>query len=98
MKLRLHYYVLTISIYTANNVRRPIQIEKETAMFDQDLKESLMQAIKFTPEDLEANRNGTVTETQRARLGKIAGFSRGATIVGFGLFIIIIIAIGVYFF
>ena len=67
-------------------------------MFDKDLKESLMEAVKFTDADLEANRNGTVTEAQRAKLGKTLGMTRGATILGFGLFIIVIVAIGVYFF
>src|SRR5450432_3341605 len=67
-------------------------------MFDNDLKESLMQAVKFTDADLEANRNGTVTEAQRAKLGKTLGMTRGATILGFGLFIIVIVANGVYFF
>ncbi len=67
-------------------------------MFDQDLKESLMQAIKFTPEDLEANRNGTVTETQRAKLGKYAGFNRGITLVVYVVFIVMLIGIGAYFF
>src|SRR5258708_38001186 len=67
-------------------------------MFDQDLKESLMQAIKFTPEDLEANRNGTITEAQRAKLGKNAGFTRGITLFMYGVFIVMIIGIGAYFF
>ena len=67
-------------------------------MFGSDLQQSLMQAIPFTPQDLEANRNGTITDAQRARLGKQAGFTRFATLFMFVIFILVFAAIGAYLF
>jgi len=67
-------------------------------MFGSDLQQSLMQTIPFTPQDLEANRNGTITDAQRARLGKQAGFTRFATLFMFVIFILVFAAIGAYLF
>jgi archaellum component FlaG (FlaF/FlaG flagellin family) len=67
-------------------------------MFGKDLQASLMQALNFTAQDLEANRNGTVTEAQRARLGKQAGYTRIATLVSFVIVILVFAGIGAYLF
>jgi len=67
-------------------------------MFGSDLQQGLMKAIPFTAQDLAANRTGTITEAQRARLGKQAGVTRVATLVMFVIFILVFAAIGAYLF
>ena len=67
-------------------------------MFDKDLSTGLMNAVPFTAEELNTNRNGTISEAQRARLGKQAGGTQAATLVMFVIFILIIAGIFAYLF
>src|SRR5258708_14925855 len=67
-------------------------------MVNNSLSADLMRAVNFTPEDLAANRSGTVTEAQRARLGKTAGITRIATAIMFVVIILMLVAIGAYTF
>src|SRR4051812_28526674 len=71
---------------------------KERIMFDKDLKEGLMKALNFTPEDLASNRNGMLSDAQKARMGKSAGFTRIASLIMFVVVILIFAAIGAYLF
>ncbi|HLY28349.1 MAG TPA: hypothetical protein VKQ72_18520 [Aggregatilineales bacterium] len=67
-------------------------------MFEQNMQQGLMQAVPFTAEELNMNRSGTVSEAQRARLGKQAGGTQAAALVMFVVFILIIAGIFAYLF
>jgi hypothetical protein len=67
-------------------------------MFDTDLKAGLMNALKFTPEDLAANQTGVMSAAQKAQMGKSAGFTRVITLIMFVVMILIFAAIGAYVF
>jgi len=67
-------------------------------MFDRNLKQGLMQAVPFTEEELNTNRNGMISEAQRARLGKQAGGTQTATLIMFIIVILMIAGIFAYLF
>jgi hypothetical protein len=67
-------------------------------MFDQNLKQGLMQAVPFTEEELNANRNGMLSEAQRDKLAKLAGGNRSATLIVFVILILVFAGIVAYVF
>ncbi len=62
----------------------------------QPINAQLMQALDFTPEDLAANRQGTLTDAQRERLKLLMAQGARTALVVAAVVILIVVAVCVY--